>query len=264
MSTIIDDGIWTDPWMQSISTVPKLLFFYLWTNDHRNLACLYEISIRTISNETGLLVDEIDAALSNLEPKVLYDKEGNICWVKSFVKRQFLRYGHISPKIVSGITKNLIALPQAHPFIFEFLEFYPELNISYPYVADKPKKEKQPKEKPVVTEAALYLAEHLSECVRQNRVDRKLSPPKDPDLTKWAIEFDFMMRRDGRSHEDIRRVIDWCQKDDFWWKNILSPSKLRDKFERLEADMVSRGSSGPRKEAEPDDPYKGVPVIGGG
>lgn len=268
MSTIIDEGIWTDPWMQSLSAIPKLLFFYLWTNDHRNLACLYQISVKTMIDESGLNENEIRDSLAKLDPKVRYDWDNHICWVRSFVKRQFLRYGHISPKIVSGITKNLITLPQGHPFIIEFLDFYPELNIFYPHkprnsASEKrePKTKKEKAESPL-TPYAVSLAEYLWECIKQNRADRKLSEPKKPDLTKWAMEFDLMIRRDGRRPEDIRAVITWCQGDFFWWRNILSPSKLRDKFERLEAEMAEVGKPRQKKEKEFDDPYKDVPVIG--
>jgi len=42
-----------------------------------------------------------------------------------------------------------------------------------------------------------------------------------------------MLRIDGRKANDIKAVIEWCQKDDFWYKNILSCSKLRKQFDQL-------------------------------
>ena len=42
-----------------------------------------------------------------------------------------------------------------------------------------------------------------------------------------------MIRIDKRKVEDIELVITWCQRDKFWYKNILSTKKLREKYDQL-------------------------------
>ena len=44
---------------------------------------------------------------------------------------------------------------------------------------------------------------------------------------------------DKQSIDDIKRVIEWCQKDSFWHQNILSGFKLRLKFSQLMVKMNS-------------------------
>ena len=78
----------------------------------------------------------------------------------------------------------------------------------------------------------LQLASLLLEEIRKNKSDFK-----QPRLRSWAGDIDFMIRQDGRRPERIREVILWCQHDSFWWKNTLSTGKLREKFDRLEAEM---------------------------
>jgi len=56
---------------------------------------------------------------------------------------------------------------------------------------------------------------------------------KEPCFQSWAKHIDLMIRIDGKSVEDIREVIDWCQNDSFWLSNILSTKKLREKFDGL-------------------------------
>lgn len=56
---------------------------------------------------------------------------------------------------------------------------------------------------------------------------------KEPDLQKWSDDFRKIKELDERSEQDINLLIDWCQKDDFWKTNILSPDKLRKQFDRL-------------------------------
>lgn len=46
----------------------------------------------------------------------------------------------------------------------------------------------------------------------------------------------LMIDKDGISPDQIAAAIRWCQADSFWWKNIMSAVKLREKFERLRAD----------------------------
>jgi uncharacterized protein YdaU (DUF1376 family) len=57
---------------------------------------------------------------------------------------------------------------------------------------------------------------------------------KEPNLQSWARQIDLMLRVDNREPERIEAVIRWCQQDDFWQNNILSISKLRKQFDRLE------------------------------
>ena len=131
-----DTATWTDPWVQELNPTGKLLFNYLWTNNHKNLACLYSVSIKTIANETGLTTKQVTDTLSILYPKVIWLPEDNIMWVVNHVKRQFLRTGNISPKIVQGIKTNLMAVHTSHWIIGAFLDSYGVLGIEYPYPID--------------------------------------------------------------------------------------------------------------------------------
>lgn len=56
---------------------------------------------------------------------------------------------------------------------------------------------------------------------------------KKPNLQSWANDVRLMMERDDRTEEQIIYLMDWCQKDSFWKSNILSTSKLREKFDQL-------------------------------
>ena len=64
---------------------------------------------------------------------------------------------------------------------------------------------------------------------------KNLSPNvKTPDFANWANEIRLMRERDGRTHKDICELFKWANEDEFWSANILSPSKLRDKWDQLE------------------------------
>ncbi|HDR4727290.1 TPA: hypothetical protein QCR01_005192, partial [Bacillus cereus] len=88
-------------------------------------------------------------------------------------------------------------------------------------------------------------AKYLFEKIKDNNPKQK-----EPNFDSWANEFRLMRERDNREPQDIKDVIDWCQADPFWQGNILSPKKLREKFDQLTIQMKSR--KGANNNAESD------------
>ena len=90
----------------------------------------------------------------------------------------------------------------------------------------------------MLTSKALRLAEYLLLKIIKRKPDFK-----KPNLKKWVIHVDRMIRLDHRRPETIERVIDWCQQDGFWQNNILCTEKLRKQFDKLELQMKKNGKS---------------------
>lgn len=62
----------------------------------------------------------------------------------------------------------------------------------------------------------------------------KVKPfPKQPVMAAWANDVRLMRELDGRSHREICELFQWASKDAFWHTNILSPAKLRAKWDTL-------------------------------
>ena len=72
---------------------------------------------------------------------------------------------------------------------------------------------------------------------------------KDPNMESWANTVRLMRERDKLSHRDICRVFDWANKDSFWRVNILSPSKLRDKYSDLKIKMENAPAPKPERKS---------------
>ena len=74
---------------------------------------------------------------------------------------------------------------------------------------------------------------------------RQPVPDENPkDLEKWCLSLDRLNRigpkgakDNGYSWSEIGEIIDWCQQDEFWWKNVLSATKLREQVIKLENQM---------------------------
>jgi len=73
----------------------------------------------------------------------------------------------------------------------------------------------------------------LSELLLSPILERK-PDFRRPDMQRWAVQVDRMIRLDSRTPERIEAVIRWCRRDPFWRNTILSTAKLRKHFDRLE------------------------------
>lgn len=83
----------------------------------------------------------------------------------------------------------------------------------------------------------LKMAQYLFNWIKQNNPSAK-----EPNYQKWADDFRKLSEIDKRSKKDIKQIIDWSQKDNFWQTNILSPAKLRKHFDKLTMQMNAKPS----------------------
>ena len=74
------------------------------------------------------------------------------------------------------------------------------------------------------------------------KVKANFPKTKEPNLESWANDIRLMMEQDERSVNEIKAVIEWSQKHDFWYANIRSASKLRSQYENMfaQADREKR------------------------
>lgn len=97
-----------------------------------------------------------------------------------------------------------------------------------------PERGKKKTSEKVFSEDDLQTAKFISEKIKL--LDPKAKAPK---LENWANTIRLMREVDGRSDEEIRDVFAWANRNSFWSVNILSPDKLRDKFQTLTLQMIS-------------------------
>jgi hypothetical protein len=73
------------------------------------------------------------------------------------------------------------------------------------------------------------LTEKLAARIREN--DPKANPA--PRSDRWLREMRLLLDDRGGDVAEVEQIIDWCQSDEFWRTNILSPAKLRKQFTQL-------------------------------
>lgn len=127
---------WTDPWFLGLpSSDHRLLFIYLFTNEHKSLSGVYSIALETIATETKLDIGQIPTLMIALYPKVQYDEDRSVVFVLNFVRLQFMRGEILSPSLRLGIRKAVIGGPRAHRYLREFCIAYPNIMTydEYPF-----------------------------------------------------------------------------------------------------------------------------------
>jgi hypothetical protein len=64
---LVNSRTWSDKWVETLSTVEKLLWLYLLTNDQTNMLGIYEITLSRMVFETGLTKPQVTGALKRFE-----------------------------------------------------------------------------------------------------------------------------------------------------------------------------------------------------
>ena len=86
---------------------------------------------------------------------------------------------------------------------------------------------------PSIEPSSVFMSEALELCnLLSNLIHENGS--RLPKVTpKWVQDMEKIMRLDGRTFQQVEMAIRWCQNSQFWRANILSPAKLRDKYDQL-------------------------------
>jgi hypothetical protein len=156
---------------------------------------------------------------------------------------------HVSPKKFQKVVSFLSKLEQITAKVCtnnsdfmiiecrKLLKFRDEYSRKSGHTPDKlPKKSGATPVQETETETDIYsedskefrLSLFLLNNIRKRKPDFKI-----PNLQKWAVQSDYILRIDKRDIEEVKNVIAWIQKDEFWQDNILSTAKLRKQYDKL-------------------------------
>jgi len=87
-----------------------------------------------------------------------------------------------------------------------------------------------------------YSPPYKLSALLENKIRKNDVGFKKQNLQKWSLHIDRLIRLDKREPKQIQDVIVFTQSDSFWMTNILSTSKLRDKYSTLLLQMEQKKS----------------------
>lgn len=79
----------------------------------------------------------------------------------------------------------------------------------------------------------------------------------------WRREARLLLDKDGRDLGKALNLIDWCQRDHFWHKNVLSMPKFREKYDQLRLNALDEHQrrSSPAQSATPKSDQKVANIL---
>ena len=116
----------------------------------------------------------------------------------------------------------------------------------------KDKKTPRPKHKKRVydKDSDYYkLSEFFIEQIKKNNPNFK-----DPNIQKWSDDLRKIVEIDKRDKHETAMLIKWVQHDSFWMANVLSPAKLRQKYDQLTMRMNNSSEPHVLKQSKPSKP----------
>ena len=75
----------------------------------------------------------------------------------------------------------------------------------------------------------MRMSRYMAKRVKESYAGARLPS----NFNKWCQTFNRLMRIDGRTPQEIGKVMEWVYQNEFWCTNIRSPNKLREKWDTL-------------------------------
>ena len=221
-SRMINTRFWIDDYTSNLDPIEKLLFLYLLTNTATEICGVYELPLKIVAVETGIDKEMVEKIVKR------FTKDKKIFYIKGWVYVvNFTKHQTNNPSVETGIERCLNEVPreiiQAVDKLLASSTQSGTLNLT-----------KLNLTKPNLTKLNfsskdMKMVDLLISLIQQNTPSWNFKGNKET----WAEHIEKLHRIDNRSYENIELMIRWVQQDSFWKQNILSTSKLREKFNDL-------------------------------
>ena len=87
-----------------------------------------------------------------------------------------------------------------------------------------------------------------------SQIKKNNSNFKEPNIQKWSDDLRKIVEIDKRDKHEVAMLIKWVQKDSFWMSNVLSPAKLRQKYDSLVMRMNNSSEPHVSNQSKPSKP----------
>lgn len=103
--------MWNDEWFCEQPIDGKLLFHYLFTNEHTSVAGIYLLPVKFMAFETGIAIDRVRELLCQFQKDGKVEWSEPVIWVKKMRRKQ-LGQGAPNVKVLTRIQRDLWSIPE--------------------------------------------------------------------------------------------------------------------------------------------------------
>jgi len=257
----VASNFWGDKKVRSWNNDTIFLALYLLTSPHKRTEGLFRLPKGYIAADLNWDLKRLEKPFAKLieDGFIKYDEEVEVIFIVNALKYQVPE----NPNQEKAAIKKLKALPETD-LLDEFIEktkkyrkvFTKRLRKEFrePQALTQPQSPTQTQNKTKNIEfkkdsmpfkASSFLIDKILENNSKTKVPKKNE--NDKLMQKWCKNLEKLNRlgpigakkneNKGYKWEDIFKLIEWSQNDDFWKTNILSAYKLRKQVIKLENKM---------------------------
>ncbi len=260
--------LWTDEKFRRLSEDGRMLYLYILTSPHSNMAGHYVLPKPYVCYDLGWSEKRLGKPFGELlrNGLVKYCETTDVILVLNYLKYNTIQNGNQA----KGANRRVRELPHnsltddfltaverfAEPFRELLANGLPEgfgksdtetetetdtekedhrcnSQTSYPVSVHKEAQEQTDSRQTEFADDSIpyQLAVYLQQKILEQ--DKNTRSANKADLQKWAIEADRMLRLDHRDAREAAQLMTWAQQDQFWRSNILSMKKFREKYDTL-------------------------------
>ena len=251
MSTfrMVHTEFWEDPKViEEMTPEDKYFFLYLLTNANTTQIGIYQITKKQMAFDMGYSMETINSLLDrflNHHQLIMYNEETREVAIKNWGKYNLRRGGKPMLDCVFSELKNVkdralilyvrdgVENDSIRGLYDTYDDTCHDTSPIRPQYKDKEEdkdKDKRYSRKKVYDHDSIFykLALFFVEQIKRNNPNFK-----EPNLNNWSNDIRLMMERDNRTEKQIRYLMEWVQNDSFEMANVMSPVKLRKRFDNL-------------------------------
>lgn len=235
----VKKGTYRDPYMLSLKPQERFLYLWLFTNDYINTAGIMEVAIPTITFETNIQSPDPILAKFRDSGKIVID--GDLIWIKNFVRNQFSK---VSPNIQKAVLTCLESC-RSKTIVYEFSITYDNIPLTSPLLdavkgmgstldtlrdsdtLDTLDTIYTPKKEPIQR----YIDLATDFLGKQRTQFPKESAWRDFEccVLDGAKNLELFDRKNNWTTTEIEEVVHWVITDSFWRSQIRTLGGIRKK-----------------------------------
>ena len=199
----VDTAFWSDPFVENLDPIEKLLFLYLLTNNLTTLSGIYEISIRRIGNETGIDRDMVRKLLDRLE------EAGKVYYFENhIILANYQSHQKYNPMMQKNVVDQMSKLPE------EVLAYVEKLGRRNPEIVDQVvAKEEKPQ--------SVSIEERIKKFIISVRdFNRTVMVLKDDDENDFIAYWTEHNANGKKFRAEMEKIFDIKRRLQTWQKNI--------------------------------------------
>ena len=221
----------------------------------------------TLVMETFIHDNKVRSLLRTFEAKGMITTESkgrkfSLLTIVKYDDFQSLNCPTVVQQLSNGNTSNDAPLSDDCPTVVQQLSINNNNILNTNVFNDRPRKSNPPaeKSKPIKPDAAIQSPKGdkwgTSDDLKAaewiySKVCIVSPSSKQPSWASWANDIRLMRNALEVGHQEICQTFSWANKDPFWQSNILSPSKLREKWETLKIQMRNPSRNQPATQDQP-------------